>query len=70
MNGPRQVALVIEDDEDLALLISSHLQREGFEVLVEQDAREGLRAARKSNPDIVILDLRLRRSDGFEVLTG
>jgi DNA-binding response OmpR family regulator len=61
-------ALVIEDDEDIALGINVVLTRSGFEVTSAGDGREGLRAFHRMRPDLVILDIGLPALDGWAVL--
>jgi CheY-like chemotaxis protein len=58
--------LYVEDDEDSIYMLSNRLQREGFEVLVARNGREGLDLAHDQRPDLIILDLVLPEMDGFE----
>ena len=60
--------LVIDDDPLIGKTLSSHLSRKGFEVLLAEDGEEGLQKFAKSNPDLVLLDIRLPDKDGLEVL--
>jgi DNA-binding response OmpR family regulator len=60
--------LVIEDNRDLAYGLRNNLEIEGFQVDVAEDGRAGLEGARRSQPDLVILDLMLPELDGFRVL--
>jgi putative two-component system response regulator len=61
--------LVIDDDEDNTTLLVRHLRRTGSEeVLVVSDPREALNAFQAFRPDAVLLDLRMRPLDGFDVL--
>jgi two-component system alkaline phosphatase synthesis response regulator PhoP len=59
--------LFIEDDVDLRKSLAFILQREGFAVDSAGNGRDGLRMARESSPDLVLLDLRLPDMDGFAV---
>lgn len=58
--------LYVEDDEDSIYMLSNRLQREGFDVLVARNGREGLDLAHDQRPDLIILDLVLPEMDGFE----
>lgn len=60
--------LVIEDNTDLALGLRNNLEIEGYTVEVAPDGETGLDAARRSSPDLVVLDLMLPGMDGFRVL--
>jgi DNA-binding response OmpR family regulator len=60
--------LVIEDNADLAFGLRNNLEIEGHEVEVSGDGAAGLERARRSRPDLVILDLMLPKLDGFRVL--
>ncbi|HEY3546936.1 MAG TPA: response regulator transcription factor [Propionicimonas sp.] len=63
-------ALVIEDEEALARLVGSYLERDGFEVHLAHDGPSGLEAGRRVDPDVVVLDLGLPGLDGVEVCRG
>jgi two-component system phosphate regulon response regulator PhoB len=65
MTQPR--ILIIEDERALTDVLSYNLQREGYEVAVAHDGREGLRKAQTVLPDMIILDLMLPGLDGLEV---
>ncbi|HER2281099.1 TPA: two-component system response regulator CovR [Streptococcus pyogenes] len=59
--------LIIEDEKNLARFVSLELQREGYEVIVEVNGREGLETALEKEFDLILLDLMLPEMDGFEV---
>jgi PAS domain S-box-containing protein len=60
--------LVIEDDRDVANLIRIHLESEGHDVVLAENASEALRLAENSEPDLITLDIKLPDEDGFIVL--
>ena len=62
--------LVVEDNADLAYGLRNNLEIEGYAVEIAGDGATGLRRARESNPDLVILDLMLPRLDGYGVLAA
>ena len=62
------LALIIEDEKNLADLLRGYLVREGFEVHEAFDGEAGLEAARRLKPDVVILDWMLPGLDGMGVL--
>ncbi|RME88578.1 MAG: DNA-binding response regulator [Anaerolineae bacterium] len=59
--------LVVEDDPTLQETLTYNLKREGYHVEAVSDGRAALEAARRLQPDIIILDLMLPHLDGFEV---
>lgn len=60
--------LIIEDDKVISTVYESELHQENIEVDVAQNGEEGLEKARKSKPDLILLDMILPRKNGFEVL--
>ena len=59
--------LFIEDDDQIRLALRLALEDEGYEVREAADGRSGLAAFHQSEPDLVLLDLRLPDISGFEV---
>jgi signal transduction histidine kinase/CheY-like chemotaxis protein len=59
--------LIIEDNRDAAMTMKSLLTHYGFEVAVAFSGLDGVEAARKEIPDIVICDIGLPGMDGFGV---
>lgn len=60
-------ALIVEDDVELARVLSLELTHAGWETAVMGTGRDGLGAAIGSHPDAVLLDLTLPDLDGLEV---
>lgn len=67
-NAPARI-LVVEDERDIAALISYHLTREGYRVRTAEGGHEALEAVTAERPDIVLLDLMLPGFSGYDVLT-
>ncbi|MFP5346402.1 MAG: response regulator transcription factor [Actinomycetes bacterium] len=63
-------ALVIEDDVDVRHLLRSYLSRLGWAVEECGTGEHGLEAARRTPPDLVVLDLMLPGISGHEVLAA
>jgi DNA-binding response OmpR family regulator len=59
--------LIIEDDSDIAELVSIHLKDLFCEVMHCTDGEEGLSSATKEPLDLIILDIMLPKIDGLEV---
>ncbi len=66
-SAPRSV-LLVEDDPELRRFVITALRMEGYAVRFAVDGDEAIALARDVRPDLVLLDLRLRRVDGWQVL--
>ncbi|MBN1852661.1 MAG: response regulator transcription factor [Pirellulales bacterium] len=64
----RKKIIIVEDERDMAELISARLKREHFEPIVAYDGPEGLRQIFACVPDLVILDIMLPGMSGMDVL--
>jgi DNA-binding response OmpR family regulator len=62
--------LFVEDDPTVAQMYRLKLELDGYQVIMAKDGEEGLRLAKEVDPDIVFLDIRLPKVDGFSVLEG
>jgi DNA-binding response OmpR family regulator len=60
--------LVVDDEKDLVRMIRYILEKEGYRVIAACDGKSGLTAIRRSKPDLVILDPRLPKMDGLDIL--
>jgi len=59
--------LVVEDEPQIAEIAKDYLEHAGFSVLTTGDGVDALALARERRPDLVVLDLGLRRLDGLDV---
>ena len=59
--------LVVEDEVELAAVVASYFEREGYLVELAVDGPGAVEKARSSSPDLIILDLMLPGFDGIEV---
>jgi DNA-binding response OmpR family regulator len=62
------VVLVADDDEDILLLVTTRLTRDGYEVVSAARGDSALELARERRPRIAVLDVGMPGLDGFEVL--
>lgn len=64
--------LAIDDEMNLRKLIGDNLIARGYQVLVADDGKNGLKLAKLECPDLILLDLRLRMPgmSGWDVLTA
>ncbi|MBI4304563.1 MAG: response regulator [Chloroflexi bacterium] len=58
--------LIVEDEENILELLSA-IFGDHYGVSCARDGEEGLRMAREDSPDIVLLDVRLPKVNGYEV---
>lgn len=63
----RKLILVVDDERDIAELLSYNLKRAGFDVAVASSGRQALAAVEAQIPDLVILDVMLPELSGIEV---
>jgi DNA-binding response OmpR family regulator len=59
--------LVVEDETKIARLVRDYLEHAGFQAEVVGDGEAALASARRSRPDLVVLDLGLPGRDGLDV---
>jgi DNA-binding response OmpR family regulator len=64
----RPVVLVADDEEDIRVLVSFRLDRDGWNVVTAADGREALDLILERRPDIAVLDVRMPKLTGIEVL--
>ncbi len=63
--------LLVEDDEHIQFLIREELMENGYEVTTASDGVEAmkmLQAEGALSPDLIILDIRMPKMDGFETM--
>ena len=60
--------LIIEDNKANLELVEYLLKASGYATLAAQDGEQGVRAARKEKPDLIICDLQMPVMDGYEVV--
>jgi len=66
-DGSRARILVVEDEEAIARLVKSHLERAGYDVHVENSGKPALVFAAEHRTDLVVLDLMLPDMSGYDV---
>ena len=66
---PRKI-LVIEDNQQNMYLTTFMLERRGYEVIQAWDGQQGIDAAVRSLPDLILLDIQLPEMDGYAVASA
>jgi two-component system response regulator ChvI len=59
---------LVDDDRNILTSVSIALQAEGFAVRIYSDGEAALKAFAENAPDLVVLDIKMPRMDGMEVL--
>ncbi len=59
--------LVVDDEPDVASLLTLLLKSQGYEVASAADGQEALEKARSGKPDLILLDVMLPKLDGYKV---
>ena len=62
----KEKILIIDDNETLHHLLAFYLEQRGFQVLTALCAREGIKAAYATHPDLIILDIMMPEMDGWQ----
>ena len=60
--------LVVDDEPLLMKMLFLSLQTEGYKVVGAIDGEEAIRQIQETQPDLVLLDIRLPKVNGFEVI--
>ncbi len=69
-SGARPLALVIDDEPDVATYLAAVLTDHGWRTRVEHRAEGGLEAARAETPDLVLLDVMMPERGGLSTLVA
>lgn len=64
----KKIVLAIEDDATMLQLYQHKFELRGITTLLARDGEEGLRMVKQEKPDCVVLDIRMPKLNGLEVL--
>jgi two-component system, OmpR family, alkaline phosphatase synthesis response regulator PhoP len=67
MDTNSRKVLIADDEPDILEILKYNLSREGYEVVTAKDGDEALEKARRTQPDLVILDVMMPKKTGVEV---
>ena len=68
MSGRRRI-LYVEDDMSSRMLVKQVLYSAGYEVMEAEDGIAGIRLARETKPDLILMDINMPGLDGHEAAT-
>ncbi len=68
MSKQNKKILLIEDDSTQVMLYEIEFKIYGYELLIAQNGKDGIKIALKEKPDLILLDLLLGDINGLEVL--
>ena len=63
----KQKILIVDDDNNIAELISLYFIKECFETMIVNDGESALPAVESFHPNLILLDLMLPGIDGYQV---
>jgi nitrogen regulation protein NR(I) len=64
----RQSVLIIDDEKDVHYSFRRLLEKEPLEILSAESGDEGIRLARKTPPDLIVMDIRMGHQSGLDTL--
>lgn len=69
MTELQKLILIIDDDPDLREIITLKLTKAGFKVEQAENGEDGITKAKKLQPDLVLMDVRMPKMSGIEALS-
>jgi two-component system alkaline phosphatase synthesis response regulator PhoP len=66
MASTKKTILIVDDNEDILELLFYNLKSDGYHVEIAKDGIEAIEVARKSLPDLIIMDIMMPKMDGVE----
>ncbi len=65
-NSNKQKILIVDDEPDILELIEYNLKKEGYQVFLARNGQEAVAEAKRSLPDLIVLDIMMPKMDGNE----
>jgi len=66
MSTVKQKILIVDDEPDILELIEYNLKKEGYQVFLARNGQEAVTEAKRSLPDLIVLDIMMPKMDGIE----
>jgi DNA-binding response OmpR family regulator len=67
MNPEKMTILTVDDTPANIRLLTHYLEKQGYNVITAEDGFEGFKAAIQYHPDLILLDVMMPGTDGYEV---
>jgi len=68
--GKQKILIIDDRRENIVFLANNILRPKGYDVITAMDGEKGLHRALEEKPDLIIMDLRMPKMNGFEVLSA
>src|SRR4051812_5717136 len=68
MSEPTERILIVDDDPWILRMVSTLLEKKGYQILTASDGEEGLLRADQVKPDLIITDVMMPRMDGWTMV--
>jgi len=62
----KQKILIVDDEPDILELIEYNLKKEGYQVFTARNGQEAIAEAKRSQPELIVLDIMMPKMDGIE----
>lgn len=62
----KPLILIVDDEPDLLEIMSEKLRKSGFDAVVAYNAKEGVEAAKKVRPDLILMDIHMPGGTGTD----
>ncbi|MCX7716808.1 MAG: response regulator [Candidatus Sumerlaeaceae bacterium] len=66
----RRLAVVVDDEPDVCQIVQATLEGAGFGVRTAHDGVAGLETVRSTHPQVIVLDIKMPRMNGYEMLAA
>ena len=60
--------LIVDDDKDFAEVLATKFKASGFEVTTASDGEAGVKKAKESQPDLILMDVKMPKMDGVAAM--
>ena len=65
-SSSKQKILIVDDEPDILELIEYNLKKEGYQVYSARNGQEAVAEAKRTQPDLIVLDIMMPKMDGIE----